>query len=133
MSDVAFELERCEVKDDRLVLSGRWNGVRGMRFVRPTLLVDGDRVLATLEHKPWDPGGESGVGAFPGRGAEVAPSTLELSVAPTTAVPLWGAGVRDRVRGGGRAAVELVREQVAGPREPRRPAREDEPRAREAA
>src|SRR4029077_3061133 len=37
-SDVVFELERFELSgEDRLELSGRWFGVRGGRFIRPTL------------------------------------------------------------------------------------------------
>ena len=34
---ISFELDRFEHVDGRLELSGRWFGVRGMRFVRPTL------------------------------------------------------------------------------------------------
>ena len=49
----SFELERLELDEGRLVVRGWWSGVRGMRFVRPALVVDGRRVLATLEHKPW--------------------------------------------------------------------------------
>lgn len=57
---VSFELERFERTDGRLELSGRWFGVRGLRFVRPTLTLgrgDGSssRALADLEHKPWAP------------------------------------------------------------------------------
>jgi hypothetical protein len=55
---VAFELDRFEMADgDRFEVNGRWFGVRGRRFMRPSLtLVDGDeqrRLLADLEHKPW--------------------------------------------------------------------------------
>ena len=35
---IFFELDRFEFTDgDRIALSGRWFGVRGRRFVRPTL------------------------------------------------------------------------------------------------
>ena len=49
----SFELDHAEVERGRLVLTGRWHGVRGMRFVRPTLVLDDRELLATLEHKPW--------------------------------------------------------------------------------
>src|SRR4051794_41254560 len=55
---VTFEVERFEwAADDRLELEGRWFGLRGRRFIRPTLdvQVDGEprRLLALMEHKPW--------------------------------------------------------------------------------
>ena len=55
---VVFKLDRFEFTgDDRLELSGRWFGVRGRRFVRPTLtlLAGGERhrSLADLADKPW--------------------------------------------------------------------------------
>ena len=57
-TELAFELERFEwTAADRLEVSGRWFGVRGRRFVRPTLhlRVDGRRrrLIAVLDHKPW--------------------------------------------------------------------------------
>lgn len=85
---------------DRLEVSGRWFGVRGRRFVRPTLVVrrdgiDGEvRALADLEHKPWAPqDGEPWIAAFAlaidlqDTGAEI-----ELSVAPDITVALSAAG-----------------------------------------
>ena len=68
---VSFEVERFEPRGgDQLVLSGRWFGLRGRRFVRPTLtLGSGDsrqRALADLEHKPWAAeDGELWEAAFP--------------------------------------------------------------------
>ena len=55
---VTFEVERFEwADDDRLELEGRWFGLRGTRFIRPTLEVEVDgeprRLLALMEHKPW--------------------------------------------------------------------------------
>src|SRR5579884_2232940 len=55
---IYFELDRFErAGDHRLSVSGRWYGVRGRRFVRPTLNLRTDRgrwrALADLEHKPW--------------------------------------------------------------------------------
>ena len=85
----AFEVERVEVEDGRLIVSGWWSGVRGMRFVRPTLLTGDRQVLATLEHKPWAPGGEEPWrAAFPWDGADADLTGLTLVVAPSVIVPL---------------------------------------------
>lgn len=84
----AFALERLEVADGRLIVSGRWSGVRGMRFVRPTLVLDDRQLLATLDHKPWAPDTDPWVAAFPWDGREVDRDRLELSVAPSVTVPL---------------------------------------------
>lgn len=87
---VSFELERLDLQDDRLVVTGHWSGVRGLRFVRPTLLFGDRRVHATLEHKPWAPTvGQPWTAAFPWKhGAVLDTSRLELSVAPSVTVPL---------------------------------------------
>ena len=67
---VTFEVDRFEwAADDRLELEGRWFGLRGRRFIRPTLdvQVDGEsrRLLALMEHKPWAAlDGEDWVAAF---------------------------------------------------------------------
>ncbi len=89
---IMFELNRFELDGDRLELSGRWFGVRGRRFVRPTLTPLGgrqlSRVLADLEHKPWPAeDGEPWVAAFPWdqNGAAV---KFELSVAPDITIEL---------------------------------------------
>jgi hypothetical protein len=84
----SFELERLELEDGRLVVRGWWSGVRGVRFVRPGLVVDGQRVLATLEHKPWATGPDgTWTAAFPWkRGLDVGGVTLV--VAPSVEVPL---------------------------------------------
>jgi hypothetical protein len=93
---VAFELDRFELAGgDRLEVTGRWFGVRGLRFVRPSLTVqtaDGERnLLALLEHKPWAAEeGESWVAAFPWEGDSPDPSEAELSVAPSVVVALTG-------------------------------------------
>src|SRR3954468_6082781 len=89
-----FEVERFEwTAPDRLELAGRWFGVRGMRFVRPTLSLRGDelhrRLVADLEHKAWNPeDGELWLAAFPWVGDPVAADTAELAVAPSIAVDL---------------------------------------------
>src|SRR4051794_3920065 len=67
---VTFEVERFEwAADDRLELEGRWFGLRGRRFIRPTLEVEFNgeprRLLALMEHKPWAAlDGEEWVAAF---------------------------------------------------------------------
>src|SRR5437588_9532070 len=91
---VTFELDRFEPVDgERIEVSGRWFGVRGRRFVRPTLtLVTSDgkhRALAELEHKPWAAEeGEPWLASFhwDRDGAEVLDA--ELAVAPDIAVSL---------------------------------------------
>lgn len=90
--EIVFELERFELVDGRLSVIGRWFGVRGRRFVRPTLTPLGgrdlSRVLADLEHKPWPAdAGEPWEAAFPwdrGRGA----TKFELSVSPDIVIQL---------------------------------------------
>src|SRR5947209_14829213 len=106
---IAFELERFEPRaGGSLEVSGRWFGVRGRRFVRPTLTLFTDegafRALADLEHKPWAPEeGGPWEAAFPwNSGAEVLEA--ELAVAPdvTIALPAPGitsSGARARAKG----------------------------------
>jgi outer membrane murein-binding lipoprotein Lpp len=91
---VAFQLDRFEqTGEDRLEVTGRWYGVRGLRFVRPSLTVqtnDGERnLLALLEHKPWAAEeGESWIAAFPWQGESPDPDQAELAVAPSVIVAL---------------------------------------------
>jgi hypothetical protein len=93
---VSFELERLDVEDDKLVVAGHWSGVRGLRFVRPTLLADNRRILATLEHKPWAPSlDRTWVAAFPWDGADIDVDGLTLDVAPQVRVPLGDAPAAD--------------------------------------
>jgi hypothetical protein len=85
---IAFAVERFFwPAPERLELSGRWSGVRGIRFVRPTLvLVAGEqhrRVLADLDGKPWP--AEEGAPwtcAFPWKGDALDAEAAELTVAP---------------------------------------------------
>ena len=83
------------IEDGRVEVSGRWFGVRGRRFVRPTLtLTLGDdgpqqRWLADLEHKPWAAlDGEPWMAAFPVDVELAGASSIELSVAPDIEIML---------------------------------------------
>lgn len=82
-------------EDGRVEVSGRWFGVRGRRFVRPTLTLtlgeDGppQRWLADLEHKPWAAlDGEPWTAAFPVDVELASASSIELSVAPDIEIML---------------------------------------------
>lgn len=94
-AEIYFELDRFDVSEDepRIELSGRWFGVRGRRFVRPTLTLnfagEPQRLLATIDHKPWAADdGEAWVAAFPWSFGAEAVTDLELGVAPDIAVEL---------------------------------------------
>src|SRR5436309_3171208 len=68
--EVTFELDRFELADGQLELTGRWFGVKGRRFMRPSLILRGDegetRLLADLADKPWAAeNGEPWRAAFP--------------------------------------------------------------------
>jgi hypothetical protein len=88
---VRFALDGFDVADGRLVVTGRWFGVTGRRFVRPVLQVHGQRrLIAVLDHKPWTADeGARWLAAFPFDGP-VGPSRLQ--VAPDVAVELPAAG-----------------------------------------
>jgi hypothetical protein len=91
---VTFEVERFGwVSDERLEITGRWSGLRGHRFLRPTLDVEVDgrhrRLLALLEHKPWAvDDGEEWTAAFPWQGEPLQVNGAELAVGPDLAVEL---------------------------------------------
>lgn len=90
----SFDLERFEwTAPDRLEVAGRWFGMRGLRFMRPTLDLrageDRHRLLALLEHKPWiAEEGELWVAAFPWEGDRAKLTAAELAVGPSLAVEL---------------------------------------------
>jgi hypothetical protein len=88
---VEFALDSFDVAGGRLVVSGRWYGVTGRRFVRPTLQAEGQRRrMALLEHKPWPAEeGARWLAAFPDDGYL---GTSRLQVAPDIAVELPPAG-----------------------------------------
>src|ERR671915_575723 len=90
---VSFEVDRFAWVDGRLELTGRWYGIRGRRFLRPTLDVEVDgaprRMLAVLGHKPWAADdGEEWIAAFEWAGEPVELAAAELAVAPELAVEL---------------------------------------------
>ena len=93
-SRVTFEVERFAwLEGGRLEVVGRWFGIRGRRFLRPTLDVDVDgeprRMLALLEHKPWAADdGETWIAAFEWTGEPVALEAAELAVGSDLAVEL---------------------------------------------
>lgn len=92
----------------RLEVTGRWYGIRGRRFVRPTLTImptgesEEVRALAELEHKPWAAeDGEPWIASFECDASLVAASQIELSVAPDINIALRRPG-RDLARPGDR-------------------------------
>jgi hypothetical protein len=94
LEPASFEVERFELRPDAcLEVRGRWSGVRGRRFIRPTLTaVAGERehrLLAVLDHKPWiAEEGEAWLAAFPWSTDPAALGQAELTVAPDVTVPL---------------------------------------------
>jgi hypothetical protein len=105
---VAFELDRIHMAgEDRLEVNGRWFGVRGRRFIRPslTLLAEEDqrRLLADLDHKPWAAeDGQPWLATFPFDEQDGDWFEAELNVAPdiTVTVPLPGSSRARRRRPG---------------------------------
>ena len=81
-----LEIERFEfAKPDRIEIVGYWSGLRGRRFMRPTLVLKGEggqkRLLALLEHKPWAAAdGEPWTAAFAWHGEVVKFESAELNV-----------------------------------------------------
>ena len=116
-AEVAFEAERVGwPSPDRLEVVGRWFGVRGLRFIRPTLYVDADgeprRLLAVLDHKPWAvEDGAEWIAAFPWKGEPVDLAGSELTVGPGIAVELAPSGKR---QSGGRRFARPARADVLG-------------------
>ena len=120
--EVTFEVERFEwTADDRLEVAGQWFGVRGRRFLRPTLDIEVDgqphRMLAVLDHKPWAADdGEDWVAAFAWKGEPVELAAVELAVGPDLAVPLPLPGTSGRSRKRARPARSAERQVARRPR-----------------
>jgi len=91
-----FEVERLAFTEPgKLFVSGRWSGVRGRRFVRPSLTLvlrsDGARrrALAELEQQPWAAeDGELWIASFAVEVEFEDLAEIELSVAPDISVEL---------------------------------------------
>ena len=94
LAPASFDVERFERADDACIeVRGRWSGVRGRRFMRPTLTaVAGgrqQRILAVLDHKPWiAEEGEIWRAAFPCATDPASLHDAELTVAPDVTVSL---------------------------------------------
>jgi hypothetical protein len=98
---ISFEVDRLGmIAPGRLEVNGRWLGIRGRRFVRPSItftLADGSerRALAELKDKPWTAqDGESWTATF-ATDVELDQVTVtELGVATDIVVVLGAAGSR---------------------------------------
>jgi hypothetical protein len=114
---VAFEVERVEwPSPGRLEVVGRWFGVRGRRFIRPTLDVEVEgerrRMLAVLDHKPWAvEDGQDWIAAFNWQGDPVDLTGSELTVGPSIAVELLSPGEK---RGAEKRVARRPRTDVLG-------------------
>lgn len=127
MGGVVFELDRFDVTvGTGCLLQGRWFGVRGRRFMRPTLTmtVEGrkTRLLADIAHKPWDPeDGKPWEARFPGEVGDGEPTVAELTVAPdiTIALPVSDGGAHAGKRKPRSGPDTLMRELAQAQREVR--------------
>src|SRR4051794_492033 len=94
LAELSFELDGFQwAGEERLEVSGRWFGVRGRRFVRPTLTLRAGgrrrRLVALLEHKPWAAVEESAwTAAFAWRGDREDITAARLEVAPDVVLEL---------------------------------------------
>jgi hypothetical protein len=126
-AEVAFEVERAGwPSPDRLEVVGRWFGVRGRRFIRPTLYVDANgeprRLLAVLDHKPWAvEDGEQWTAAFAWDGDPVDLAGSELTVSPGIAVELTPSAEREpaKRRFARPPRADVLGSELAGEREKR--------------
>ena len=124
-TEVTFEVERVGwPSPDRLEVVGRWFGVRGRRFIRPTLNVEADgvprRLLAVLDHKPWAvEDGEQWTAAFAWAGEPVDLTGAELTVGTDVAVELGRpSGPRpDNRRFARRPRADVLEDELASARE----------------
>src|SRR5436309_8604741 len=88
LAQLSFELDGFGwTGEERLEVTGRWFGVRGRRFVRPTLTLRAAgrrrRMIALLEHKPWAADDEAAwIAAFTWRGPPEDIAGARLEVAP---------------------------------------------------
>jgi hypothetical protein len=119
LAELAFELEHFEwTADDRLEVTGRWFGVRGRRFVRPTLHVRVEgrrrRLIAVLDHKPWAADTEAlWTAAFTWSGDHAGVTGARLEVSPDVILDLPNPGAK--------AAGTSIAPRPRPRREPRKP------------
>src|SRR3954471_7290874 len=98
LAQLSFELDGFQwAGEERLEVSGRWFGVRGRRFVRPTLTLRAGgrrrRLIAVLEHKPWPAVEEAPwIAAFAWRGPVEEITAARLEVAPDVVLELPSPG-----------------------------------------
>jgi hypothetical protein len=119
LSELTFEIERFEwTAADRLEVTGRWFGVRGQRFMRPTLHLRADgrrrRLIALLDHKPWAPdtaGLWTAAFAWRGDHTGITDPRLEVSTDIVLDLPTPGPGV----------SISPITPRPRPKREPRRP------------
>src|SRR3954452_2579603 len=94
LTQLGFALEHFRwAGEERLEVTGRWFGVRGRRFVRPTITLRAGgrrrRLIALLDHKPWPATeNEPWTAAFAWRGAHEAITAARLEVAPDVILEL---------------------------------------------
>jgi hypothetical protein len=118
LEPASFEVEHFALgRDACLEVHGRWFGVRGRRFMRPTLTAVADgrehRLLAVLDHKPWiAEEGEAWLAAFPWSADAAALLDAELTVAPDVTVPLPAPSVSPGARRARAAAPRARRAQA---------------------
>jgi hypothetical protein len=94
---ISFEIEQFDASDSgRVQLAGRWYGIRGRRFMRPTLICtspggDERQALAELDGKPWAAeDGDLWRASFVLDGPLDAAEAVSLAVAPDITVALSG-------------------------------------------
>jgi cell division protein FtsB len=114
--EVQFALDGFDVAEGRVVVTGRWYGVTGRRFVRPVLQVEGRRrLIAVLDHKPWAAEeGAAWLAAFAHDG-HVGPSRLQVAPDIAVEIPPAGPHAGDGERRPARLARAPVRRALSEP------------------
>jgi hypothetical protein len=126
LAELAFEIERFEwIGEDRLEVTGRWFGVRGLRFMRPTLHVRlggrRRRLIALLEDKPWPPDGDGPwIASFTWEGPHDGVTAARLEVAPDVVLdlPMPGDDASGKTLNPRPRAKPKPRKKPAAPRKP---------------
>src|SRR3954463_3703655 len=98
LAELSFELDGFEwAGEERLEVTGRWFGVRGRRFVRPTLTLRASgrrrRMIAPLDHQPRAAAEEAhSTAALAWRGPPEDIAGARLEVAPDVVLELPSPG-----------------------------------------